>query len=324
MKILVTDRYPTEVCERLRLELGADVVRAASLQPTAEELAGAEILMIRSRTRVDAKLLGRATDLKFVVTATSGFDHVDLKACEERHVAVSYTPNANAQSAAELTLLLLLGVLRKLPAVMKSQRSAVESSTRWKDALSAGHELQGKTVGIIGFGRVGRRFAHLLAGFSCRILAYDPYVDAETMRAANVEKCSLTEILRSSEVLSLHVPLTKETFKMMGGQNLSLLGSDSVLINASRGPVVNEQALVEALSTGQLAGAGLDVFENEPLSADSKLRVLENLLWTPHIGALTVEATANASGEAFEKVARFLHSGQVDDALPKSAPWLNI
>jgi D-3-phosphoglycerate dehydrogenase / 2-oxoglutarate reductase len=308
---LICDRYSPSSLSHLQQQAGLVVRTSPLVQPSAADLKETSILLIRSRTTVDRKLLAATPKLKLVVTATSGFDHIDLVACRDRGITVTYTPLANAQAAAELALLLTLSCLRRVGDIQRTQSLGL-----WKDQLRSGHELRKKTVGLIGFGHVGRAFATLLHGFSCEVLAYDPYVGTEVMSELKVRKVNLTEILKSANVLSLHVPLTQETRGLIGRSNLEEMSSEVILINTSRGPVINEKELVEALRHQAIAGAGLDVFQTEPLPLDSPLRTLPNVVWTPHVGALTDEALARASLEAAGKVRQFIETGSIDDALP--------
>lgn len=315
MKVLVTDRYPTETLAPLA-SINAKVTRAKDLQPTAEELDGAEALLIRSRTKVGTKLLSKAKDLKVIITATSGFDHIDLKACQEKNIQVSYAPNANAQSAAEHTLFLMLGALKNISNIERTKAQG-----EWKDKLSAGNELHGKTVGIIGMGRVGRALANLLTPFKTKTIAYDPYVSGDMIREFHADKTDMTGLLKEADIITLHVPLTKETNNMIANNTLQEVSSDAIIINASRGPVVNEADLLQALDSNNLRGAALDVFIHEPLKEDSPIRTHQKVYWTPHIGAMTEEALTKASQEAVEKLVHFTQSNHLDDSLPGDLPW---
>ena len=316
MKVLVTDRYPTENLGALKA-IDAEVVRSESFQPTAEELKGAEALLIRSRTKVGDKLLSKAKDLKVIITATSGFDHIDLEACEKQNVKVAYTPNANAQSAAEHTLFLMLGALRKISSIEMAKKQR-----QWKDKIDTGNELYGKTVGIIGLGRVGKAVANLLTPFKTKTLAYDPYLDGDTIKDFHAETTNMTELLKAADIVTLHVPLTKETRNMIAMNTIDELSSDTIIVNCSRGPVVNEPDLLEALDNNDLRAAALDVFQFEPLKEDSPIRKHPKIYWTPHVGAMTDEALTKASQEAIQKLIHFVQTNELDDSLPGSAPWL--
>lgn len=311
--ILVLDRYPLQSLAPLN-EAELNVTSHDKPQVNADLMEKAHGLLIRSRTLVNANFLKHCKDLKVIVTATSGFDHIDLEACKEKNIAVFYTPEANAQSAAELALHLILGCLRQSTRVQQ-----IMTDKLWKDQLSPGQELFDKTLGLVGYGRVGKKVALLAQAFGAHVKFYDPYVDSEPEK--NIFKTDMTELLNSSDIVSMHVPLTHETKNIMHANNLSEMSSDAFLINTSRGEVICETSLINALGEGALAGAGLDVFAREPLPADSKLRSLKNVIITPHIGALTEQALHRASNLAVKKLLDFVTSGDSHDALPNGVHW---
>ncbi len=318
--ILICDRYATESIERLKQLLlksnvAASVVATAGVQPTAQELKSAVALLIRSRTKIDAELLGRAPDLKVVITSTSGYDHIDLAETAKRDIVAMYTPEANSQSAAELTLTLMLGVLRRV-----NESTRLLRDGRWRDELGTGNELRGKTVGLIGLGRVGSRVAHLLQAFDCEVLAFDPYQSDEVFERLKIPRLGLTEVLAQAEILSLHVPLNSETRRLIRAETLELTQDGLILINTSRGKVIDESALVAALESKQIQAAGLDVFEHEPLARESRLRKMPQVLITPHIGAYTEEAFTRASESAIEKLIAFLKNGEIVDKISDNLP----
>lgn len=313
--ILITDRYTPESIANLRQELQnanlSTQILQTELQPTPNLLQKATALLIRSRTLIDRELLERAPHLKVIITSTSGYDHIDFSETQKRNIKVMYTPEANSQSAAELTIALMLAVLRRLNECSRALRDG-----RWKDEITTGQELKGKTVGLIGLGRVGVRVAQLLQAFNCEVLAHDPYQSDKTFETLKIDRLGLTEVFAQSEILSLHVPLTAETRRMICAQTLELTQEGLILINTSRGCVIDEGALIAALNTKQIQGVGLDVFEHEPLARDSRLRKMPQVLLTPHIGAYTEEAFANASNLATKKLVQFLKSGEISDNLP--------
>lgn len=323
--ILITDRFTVESIESLKQELkknsattaaaGADVqIIQTEHRPRPDQLKNATALLIRSRTKIDGQLLESAPQLKVIITSTSGYDHIDLNETQKRNITVMYTPDANSQSAAELTIALILGTLRRINECSRTLRDG-----RWKDAITVGRELKGKTVGVIGLGRVGACVAKILQAFDCEILAHDPYQKDEVFEKLKITRMGLTEVFAQSDILSLHVPLTTETRRMIRAETLELAQEGLVLINTSRGGIIDESALVAALEDKQILGAGLDVFEHEPLSRDSKLRKMPQVLLTPHIGAYTEEAFAKASQLATQKLVQFLKTGKISDNLPPQA-----
>ncbi len=308
--VLVTDRFTIEALELLRAQSSLEVIQTENFPPR-ELLQNASALLIRSRTKINKELLDATPHLKVIITATSGFDHIDLKLAEEKNITVMFTPDANRESAAEHTLLLMLGVLRQL-----NESSRLLRDGRWKDELKSGFELKGKTVGIIGLGRVGSRVAELVQAFGAHAIAYDPYQDDEVFKKLNLSRFGLSEVFAQAEILTLHVPLNDETRRFIRAETLEQTHDGLIFINTSRGRVVDEGALIAALESGQIIGAGLDVFENEPLSRDSRLRKMSNVLLTPHIGAHTEEAYAKASLHAAQKLINFLNSGEISNNLP--------
>lgn len=290
MVVLVTDHFTTEALSQLQHKLKCEIRRSAGHCPSAGELRDVELMLIRSRTRIDKNLLELAPRLKAVVTATSGYDHIDREECEKRGVKACYTPDANFNAAAELTLMLMLSSLRRASAITRTLREL-----KWKDALNPGQELRGKTVGIIGLGRVGARVAELVKAFGAEVIAHDPYVDDARFKNLGIARLGLTEVYVQSDILSFHVPLTRETRHMLNPGTLEHCKEGFILINTSRGEVVDEGALTAALTSGQIAAAGLDVFEHEPLARESRLRKMPQVVLTPHVGAFTDEALRRAS-----------------------------
>jgi len=297
LTVLVTDRYTTESLTQLAAASTNIKIIKTGTHPSAEELKVADVMLIRSRTVIDKKLLDQAPNLKTVITATSGTDHIDITEAENRGIKVINTPGANTEAAAELTLMLMLGVLRRLPEVQKQMQAG-----NWKDTCPTGGELRTKTVGLIGLGRVGSRVAEFLNAFGSHVIAFDPYQDDEVFNRLKVERLGLTEVLAQADIISLHVPLTKETRRMIRLETLELCQEGVIIINTSRGQVIDESGLTTALETKQVAGAGLDVFEHEPLANESRLRQMPQVLITPHIGAYTDEAFQRASLEAVSQV----------------------
>lgn len=315
-KVLITDKYSPQAITRLVAELGCEVRNSQSVAPSAEELKDTEILLIRSRTEITEKLLSQAPHLKLVVSATAGFDHIDFRAAQKRNVLTCHTPSANTESAAQLTLLMLLSVFRNF-----AQTQKVVFDGGWKNQLPPAREVGGQTLALLGFGRIGQRVAELVKPFRLRVIAYDPYQADEPFQRLNVKRVGLTELLVQADLLSLHVPLTSETHHILRLSTIEALPDHAWIINCSRGAVISESELIMALEQGLIAGAALDVFEVEPLPKDSRLRQLPNVILSPHIGAFTEEAFLKASHAAVDKVAEFLRTRSVSDALPPETEW---
>jgi len=264
---------------------------------TEEELAGLIEEMdgiIVGIDPVTSKVLEKAKRLKVISKYGVGVDNIDLEKAKEKGILVTNTPGANSNAVAELTLGLIFTVLRK---INLSDRKTREGS--WERFV--GYELSGKTLGIIGTGNIGRRLVKLLKGFDLRILCYDKDLDLEWAAEEGIIYVSLEELLKNSDVISIHMPLTKETYHFISDKELSFVKPGAVIINTSRGGIIDEMALYNALKEGKLLGAGLDVFEKEP-PIDSPLLNLENVVMTSHIGAHTQEATENMAKMAVENL----------------------
>lgn len=312
-------RFQVVICDRFDLNALARLKSSTELTVTGldeGQLTTADGLIIRSRLKIDRSFLATQSRLKAIVTATSGFDHIDLAACRERGIAVMHTPNANAASASELTWALALACTRRLHEA--HQAIAVGD---WRRDRLIGGELRNKTWAVVGLGRIGRRVARIAQAFEMKTVAYDPYLDSFP---DGVERLSLSECLKLADIVSFHVPKTKETLGMLSAQLFSEMNPQAILINTSRGQLYTERDLCHALHSGWLAAAGLDVFEREPLAADSPLIGLPNVILTPHLGATTREAFAAASEEAADKILAFALTGAVSDPLPPvNTPWFD-
>jgi D-3-phosphoglycerate dehydrogenase len=303
MRVLITEPYSLPSKARLK-------AAGFEVHEDAAALADAEILLIRSRTVIDADFLSRAPKLKLIVSATSGVDHIDAALCRERGIVAAHTPMANAQSAAELTLGLMLALERDILAAHKSVKGG-----KWREGLRRPHGLDGKILGIIGLGRVGQRVARMAYAFGMRLQAHDPYIDESLFPAFHCERMGLIELLTSSDIVTLHVPLTKETKYLMNNPTLGEMQSEAALINTSRGAVVNQNDLIDALDNGTIAGAAMDVIEREPPPPGHRVLTHPKLLLTPHIGAYTETAWNKGCTEAVDKCLRFQAAQPVGDTL---------
>lgn len=265
---------------------------------------------------IDEEVLSKAKKLQVIVTATSGFDHIDLDAANKWGVTVMFTPEANIDSAAQLTWALALACANKIPQAHR----AVKSGEWNRDAL-VGLELKHKTYGIVGLGRIGKKVAEMAAVFGMNVIAYDPYADDASFREVDAERVAYEEVLKRSDVLSYHVPKTAETKAMLNRSHFEYIHRGLILINTSRGSVIHEQDLCEALGHGWIGAVGLDVFEKEPLPRSSKLLQYDNVVVSPHCGANTTEAFAKASEQAALKLIRFFVDSSTSDTLPPKAAW---
>lgn len=235
---------------------------------------------------------------KILVRFGVGFDKVDLKAASRYGIAIARTTGANTTAVAEMALSLMLAARRHICI----DNNMVRKGLWEKDVV---HEIIGSTVGIVGFGAIGKRLAKLLQGFDCRILAYDPFPNAEAAKALNVEMVDLTTLLKESDVISIHVPYSEETSNMINKDTFAVMKKAAVIVNTSRGGIIDEDALYEALRDHVIAGAGVDVFAAEPLPMDSPLRKLDNVILTPHNSSQTMEALWNIYKMAIDIAADF-------------------
>jgi len=275
-----------------------------------EALSGAEGLIVRSATRVTAEMLDAAPKLMVIGRAGVGVDNIDLAAATERGVPVLNAPAGNTVSAAELAFALIMTSARKIAAADRSIRDG-----EWNRSAFGGTELRGKTLGLVGAGRIGAEVALRAQAFGMEVMAFDPYLTEERAEDLGVVASDLDTILTQADFITLHVPLTASTRGMIGSDEFARMKLGAHLINAARGGVVDEAALAKALTEGTLAGAALDVFADEPLEENSPLRAAPNLVLTPHLGASTKEAQELVALEIAEAVKAALIEGDLSRAV---------
>ena len=250
-----------------------------------EAVSHAHAIVTRSGTPVTPLLLSHATTLRVVARAGVGLDNVDIGAATERGILVINTPTANIISATEHTMAMMLALLRDIPAANASLRRG-----EWKRSAFMGRELSGKTLGIIGFGRIGTRVAVRAKAFGASILAYDPYIPASVAKRIGAEAVELDQLLERSDIITVHTPLTDETKGMLGRDEIARMKEGVIVLNIARGGIYDESALADALNSGRVGGAAIDVFESEPPAPDHPLLTAPNVYVTPHLGANTTEA----------------------------------
>ncbi|MEV5300578.1 phosphoglycerate dehydrogenase [Amycolatopsis methanolica] len=274
-----------------------------------EAVKSADALLVRSATKVDAEVLAATTRLKVVARAGVGLDNVEVPAATARGVLVVNAPTSNIVSAAEHAVALLLAVARRVPAADQSLQGGA-----WKRSQFTGVELNGKTIGVVGFGKIGQLFAQRLAAFDTKIVAYDPYVPAARAAQLGVEMLSLDELLARADMISIHLPKTPETKGLIDAEALKKTKPGVIIVNAARGGLVDEDALAEAIRNGHVGGAGIDVFVTEP-TTESPLFGLPNVVVTPHLGASTAEAQDRAGTDVARSVLLALRGDFVPDAV---------
>jgi D-3-phosphoglycerate dehydrogenase len=275
----------------------------------AETVNGFDGLAIRSATKVTAKILERAQNLKVIGRAGIGVDNVDIPAATARGVIVMNTPFGNSITTAEHAITLMLSLARQIPEADASTRAG-----KWEKNKFLGVEISGKTLGVIGCGNIGSIVADRALGMKMKVVAYDPFLSAERALDLGVEKVELDELLRRADFITLHTPLTDKTRNIINADSLKLTKKGLRLINCARGGLVDETALYEALSSGRIAGAALDVFVTEP-ATESPLFGLPNVVCTPHLGASTSEAQENVALQIAEQMSDYLIRGAISNAV---------
>lgn len=296
----------------LEAEPGLEVIEVSpgGREALLPALAGAAGLIVRGRTTVDEPLLRAAPALRVVGRAGVGVDNIDLEAAARRGVAVVNAPSGNTRSTAELTFGLLLSAARH---IARADRSIREGA--WDRKGLRGSQLHGRALGVVGAGRIGSAVLALGRAFGMELLACDPYLTPRRREEIGAEFLEFRDLLERADVVSFHVPLTEETEGMLGEPELECMKAGAFLVNASRGEVVDERAVARALVGGRLAGAGLDVFAEEPLPADSPLREAPHLVVTPHLGGATDEAKRAVAVEVATVVRDALLKGELGPAL---------
>ncbi|MEU4561308.1 phosphoglycerate dehydrogenase [Actinoplanes sp. NPDC023936] len=307
--VLVTEELAGAAIDMLAAGSEVQKIDGADRPALLAALAGADAVIVRSVTRIDAEALAAATRLRVVARAGVGLDNIDVPAATARGVLVVNAPTSNIVSAAEQAVALTLAVARHTAAASAALRAG-----SWRRSAFTGVEVHGKTVGVVGLGRIGVLFAQRMAAFGVRLIAYDPYVQPARAAQLGVRLVTLDELLRDSDFISVHLPRTPETLGLIGEKELAVVKPGVRIVNAARGGLVDERALAEALADGRVAGAGLDVFETEPLTS-SPLFAFENVVVTPHLGASTTEAQDKAGLAVAESVRLALRGEFVPDAV---------
>ncbi|HJZ62246.1 MAG TPA: phosphoglycerate dehydrogenase [Miltoncostaeaceae bacterium] len=315
--VLVAEPLADAGVALLRQHVAVDSGVGWSAEELAERIGGYDGIVVRSATKVTADLIDRGARLKVIGRAGTGVDNVDVDAATRRGIIVCNAPDANSLSAAEHTIALILAQARNVP-----QAHARLVDGKWERSKFGGIEVTGKTLGVVGLGRIGQMVAERARGLRMRVIAYDPYVAEGRFRELGVERAdTLDELLATSDVVTLHMPATNETRGMIDAAALARMRPGARLVNVARGDLVDEAALADALRSGHLAGAAVDVFPSEP-ATESPLFGLPGVVVTPHLGASTVEAQDRAGVSVAEQVAAALTGGVVTSAvnIPSVSP----
>src|SRR5579864_893869 len=267
-------------------------------------------MVVRSETKITRKLIEAATKLRVVGRAGVGVDNVDVDAATQRGIVVMNTPSGNTISTAELTFSMLMALARKIPQAHASMKAG-----EWNRKAFQGVELYNKTLGILGMGRIGTEVARRAIAFGMRVLAYDPYLTLSRANALQVELVELDEIFAKCDFITVHMPMSDETKGMINAAAFAKMKPGARVLNCARGGIINEKDLYEAIKSGKIAGAALDVYETEPLPKEFPLRDLPQVIMTPHLGASTEEAQENVGIEVAEAITDYLLNGAVRNAV---------
>jgi D-3-phosphoglycerate dehydrogenase/(S)-sulfolactate dehydrogenase len=331
MKVLVADDLSGEGVEILRRGRGLSVDVKVGLKPAELKsiIPEYDALAVRSATKVTAELIEAGTKLKVIGRAGVGVDNIDLEAANRRGIVVMNTPGGNTITVAELTVAMIMAISRHI-----AQATSSVKGGKWEKKKFQGRELFNKTLGVIGTGNIGSVVVDRCLGMKMKVLAFDPFISEEAMRAMGCEPATLDQLLSRADYVSIHVPLTDKTKNLIGKDALGKMKKTAYLINCARGGIVDEAALAEALSSGRLAGAALDVFATEPVPADNPLLKLDNFICTPHLGASTEEAQVNVAVALSEQLVDYLCQGTLRNAvnvpsvsrevLEQLGPWLTL
>ncbi|MDI3518594.1 MAG: D-3-phosphoglycerate dehydrogenase / 2-oxoglutarate reductase [Caldanaerobacter sp.] len=296
MKIIITEKISENGIDYLKKYADVDVKTNISREELLEVIKDYDAIIVRSATKVDRELIEKGEKLKVIGRAGNGVDNIDVEAATQRGILVVNTPAGNTIAAAELTIGLMLAIARNIPQAYHAALNGDFRRDRFK-----GVELNGKTVGIIGLGRIGSLVASRLAAFNMRVIAYDPYMPDERFEKCGVKRVTLDELLEQSDFITIHIPKTEETKKMIGEKEFKKMKKGVRIVNAARGGIIDEKALYNAIKEGIVAAVGLDVLEVEPKynvehqDFHNPLLELSNVVFTPHLGASTYEAQENIS-----------------------------
>ncbi|MBC7115122.1 MAG: phosphoglycerate dehydrogenase [Archaeoglobi archaeon] len=328
VKILITDPLDEEGIEELRKDFQVDVILKISQEELVKKIADYDAIIIRSGTKITREVIEAGRNLKVIGRAGVGVDNVDVQSATERGILVINTPDANTITTAEHAIAMMLAAARNIPQANEALRRG-----EWDRKKYTGVELYEKTLGIIGLGRIGSEVAKRAMAFGMKVIAYDPYVSEERAKELGVELTSFEELLERSDFISIHVPRTKETEKLIDEEALKKVKKGVIIVNCARGGIIDEEALYRAIKRGDVRAAALDVFEKEP-PGKIPLLTLENVVATPHLGASTREAQRRAALEIAREVRAALKGEFVRNAvnmpqipagsLPRIKPYLNL
>ena len=302
VEILITDEIAPEAV--IKLECCANVTnRQVNAEELRQIIGDYEILIVRGRTKVTKEVIDLGKKLKLIARAGVGVDNIDIEHATKRKIIVINAPTSSTIAVAELAIGMMIALSRKLIEAHNTTKNG-----NWEKSKFLGYELSGKTLGIIGFGRIGIELAKRANSFNMEIIAYDPYQKDEVFKQNNVSKTDIDTLMKSSDYISVHANLTNETKNLINEKRLSLMKKSAFIINCARGGIIDEQALFKYLKNNYIAGAALDVYQKEPITKDNPLLTLPNVLLTPHIGALTHEAQLKAGNIISNEIIKYINN----------------
>ena len=313
MKVLVCDPISQTGIEHLQQQNGLETIvldRCHSEEELLPIMKDVSAMAVRSETKVTKTILEAAPEMRIVGRAGVGVDNIDIEAATQNGVIVMNTPGGNTTATCELTFSMMMALARNIPQAHGSMVAG-----EWNRKAFKGVELYGKTLGVLGMGRIGGEVARRAVAFGMRVMAYDPYITPSRAKALQVELASLEDIYAAADFITVHMPMTDETRGMLNKYTFATMKPNVRLLNCARGGIINEADLCEALKDGKIAGAALDVYESEPLAKDSPLRDCPNLILTPHLGASTVEAQDNVGLEVAQGISDYLLHGSLMNSI---------
>ena len=329
MKVLVSDTISPKGLNILE-KAGLQVNLKTGLNPEElkKEIVRYDAIIVRSATKVTADVINYAKKLRVIGRAGSGLDNIDKTAATKRGIVVMNTPGGNTITTAEHTMSLILSMARQIPRATASMKQG-----KWEKGKFTGVEIYNKTLGIIGLGAIGAQVAKMAQGMGMSVITYDPYLSEEKAKTLGVKITGLEDLMKRSDFITIHTPLTKETKGLINAKRIATMKKGVRIVNSARGGIVDEEALYEALKSGKVAAAALDVFEKEP-PMGNRLLELDNVIATPHLGAATAEAQENVAIAIAEQVADYLKTGTIKnainfpsvsaDVLPQIEPYINL
>lgn len=302
MRVLVADSIASEGVEILRKGADVDVITGQSREDLIARIPEYDALVVRSATRVTADVIAAAERLKVIARAGVGVDNIAVDAATQRGIIVVNSPEGNTMAAAEQTIALLFALARNTPQAYRSVKAG-----KWERSRFMGVELYNKVLGVVGLGKIGRHVAQRARGLEMRVMVSDPYVTTEHAQRLGVELVELPELFASADFITVHVPLTKDTRHLISEAQIAQMKPGVRLINCARGGIIDEAALIKAIQSGKVAGAAVDVYEQEPPTAENPLLQFDQVITTPHLGASTREAQVNVAVDVSEQVIDILH-----------------